>query len=165
MKTKYLTLFFLALTLNISCSKRNNYLYVVKITDGDTFVGLNTNKEHIKIRIASIDAPEKGQPYGSASKKALADMIFNKEVKIEIQDIDKYGRTIAKVYTPDNKDVSAEMLKKGYAWHFVKYSNSTYYSELETNARTLRCGLWQSSNPIPPWQWRKMSKEERNMYR
>lgn len=165
MKIREVTLFIFALVLCISCSKRDNYLYVVKITDGDTFVGLNTNNEQIKIRIASIDAPEKGQPYGNASKKALADMIFNKQVRVEIQNTDKYGRAIAMVYTPDNKDVSAEMLKIGMAWHFAKYSNSIYYTELETTARHLRCGLWQSSNPIPPWQWRKMPKEERNMYR
>ena len=42
---------------------------VVKITDGDTFYVLETNYKQHKIRLAGIDAPERKQAYGLASRK------------------------------------------------------------------------------------------------
>jgi len=35
-----------------------------------------------KIRLASIDCPEKGQPYGQAAKKFSANMVGGKVAKI-----------------------------------------------------------------------------------
>ncbi len=52
---------------------------VVKITDGDTLYVLDA-KEH-KIRLAGIDAPERKQAYGLASRKHLASIVAGKQVK------------------------------------------------------------------------------------
>ncbi len=48
---------------------------VVKITDGDTLYVLDTNYKEHKIRLAGIDAPERKQAYGLASRKRLASMV------------------------------------------------------------------------------------------
>ena len=45
---------------------------VVRIADGDTITVLDANKTQHKIRLAGIDAPERKQPYGEASRKHLA---------------------------------------------------------------------------------------------
>ena len=42
---------------------------VVKITDGDTLYVLDANSKEYKIRLAGIDAPERKQAYGLASRK------------------------------------------------------------------------------------------------
>ncbi len=42
---------------------------VVKITDGDTLYVLDANYKEHKIRLAGIDAPERKQAYGLASRK------------------------------------------------------------------------------------------------
>jgi endonuclease YncB( thermonuclease family) len=42
---------------------------VVKITDGDTLYVLDANYKQHKIRLAGIDAPERKQAYGLASRK------------------------------------------------------------------------------------------------
>ncbi len=47
---------------------------VVKITDGDTVYVLDANYQEHKIRLAGIDAPERKQAYGLASRKYLASM-------------------------------------------------------------------------------------------
>ncbi len=47
---------------------------VVKITDGDTLYVLDANYKEHKIRLAGIDAPERKQAYGLASRKHLASM-------------------------------------------------------------------------------------------
>ena len=48
---------------------------VVKITDGDTLYVLDANYKQHKIRLAGIDAPERKQAYGLASRKHLASMV------------------------------------------------------------------------------------------
>jgi endonuclease YncB( thermonuclease family) len=53
---------------------------VVALKDGDTFVMLDGKTQH-PIRIAGIDAPERGQPYSNASKDNLSRLVFNRTVK------------------------------------------------------------------------------------
>ena len=54
---------------------------VVSVTDGDT-VTIVKNNQQTKIRLAEIDTPEKNQPHGKKAKKALSNLIFNKEVEV-----------------------------------------------------------------------------------
>ena len=51
---------------------------VVAIADGDTFMLLTTDKQQIRIRLAEIDTPESGQPYGNRAKQALSQPVFGK---------------------------------------------------------------------------------------
>lgn len=62
---------------------------VVAITDGDTAT------TQYKIRLAEIDTPERGQPYGARAQEALSALIFGKEVTTRVQDVDRYGRHVA----------------------------------------------------------------------
>ncbi len=55
---------------------------VVGIADGDTFTLLTSDKQQVKIRLAEIDAPESGQPYGNKSKQALSGLLFGKDVRV-----------------------------------------------------------------------------------
>ena len=41
----------------------------------------------------------------------------------------------------------------GNTWAYVKYSR--IYVDQEKTARENKRGLWQSSNPTTPWEWRK----------
>ncbi len=163
--TKYiLWLFFIALSGCISTQNENNIPYdykvkVVSIVDGDTFKGLTEDSVQIKFRIYGIDAPEKNQPFGNKSKEYLSSLIFGKKVKIKTQtEKDYFKRPVVFVFTPDNKDVSAEMLKAGMAWHFTKYDKTQKYANLESTARKKKTGLWQDKNPIEPWNFRKSKK-------
>ncbi len=61
---------------------------VVEITDGDTLYVLaefvyhdDANYQQHKIRLAGIDAPERKQAYGLASRKHLASIVAGKQVK------------------------------------------------------------------------------------
>lgn len=68
---------------------------VTKIIDGDTF---ETSSRKNPVRLANVDAPEKGQRGSVKATEALRKMIEGEEVKIETVGRDKYGRAIAKVY-------------------------------------------------------------------
>ncbi len=53
---------------------------VVKMTDSDTLTILDGNYKQHKIRLAGIDAPERKQAYGLASRKHLASIVAGKQV-------------------------------------------------------------------------------------
>src|SRR5262245_43396311 len=55
---------------------------VVAIADGDTLTVLDDEKTQHKIRLAGIDAPEKGQPFGQKAKENLSRLVFGQTVTI-----------------------------------------------------------------------------------
>jgi endonuclease YncB( thermonuclease family) len=128
---------------------------VFAITDGDTFKGLTKDKEEIKFRIYGIDAPEKKQAFGTKSKEYLSDLIYGQTVGIKVDKKDRYGRSVVWIFTSEGKDVSAEMLKTGMAWHYKKYDDSRQYADFENEAHRKKIGLWADANPIEPWNFRK----------
>jgi endonuclease YncB( thermonuclease family) len=132
------------------------YGQVIAILDGDTIKVMKEGKE-VKIRLAEIDCPEKSQAFGMAAKKFTSDLIFKKEVKIEYENLDQYGRIIGKVYLNDTY-VNAEIVKHGYAWHYRQYSKNQILAEYETKARLQKIGLWTENSPIAPWEFRKFNK-------
>ena len=94
---------------------------VVGVTDGDTFTA-RMDGMAVKIRFHGLDAPEKGQAFWDASKRALSGLIFGRSVWIQKTDRDRWGRTVAEVWTSSGKRVGLAMLESGQAWHFVKYA-------------------------------------------
>ena len=48
---------------------------VVNVADGDTITVLDSDKVQHRVRIAGIDAPEKGQPFGNASRKRFGELV------------------------------------------------------------------------------------------
>jgi endonuclease YncB( thermonuclease family) len=126
---------------------------VIHVSDGDTFKIL-VNHKQIKVRLAEIDAPELHQAFGRKSKQYLGNLVFDKVVTVEQVDIDRYGRTVGKVYL-DKLYVNAEMVRTGNAWFYRKYGKDLKLYDLENAARANRRGLWADPNPMPPWEWRK----------
>nr|DAP02207.1 MAG TPA: nuclease-like protein [Caudoviricetes sp.] len=124
---------------------------VIKISDGDTITVLS-GKEQTKVRLYGIDAPEKKQDYGQRSKQFLASLIAGQVVEVEPKGKDRYKRTLGIIYYK-GQNIDAQMVLNGYAWAYVKYSR--IYVDQEKTARENKRGLWQSSDPTPPWVWRK----------
>ena len=58
---------------------------------------MRDGRTQIKLRLAGIDAPETGQPFGSRAKQAASELAFGKTVTILTRDTDRYGRTVAEV--------------------------------------------------------------------
>ena len=133
---------------------RRLLLRVVGVHDGDTITGLDDSKTQFKIRLDSIDAPELGQPFGQASKKALSEKVFGKDVVVIAKTKDKYGRTVGHVMI-DGRDVNLAMLEEGMAWHYEKYDHNKRLREAEQSARAANKGLWTDGDAVPPWDWRK----------
>ena len=60
---------------------------VVGISDGDTITVLDAANTQQKIRLAAIDAPEKGQPFGNRSKENLSRLVYGKEARVDWEEI------------------------------------------------------------------------------
>ena len=75
---------------------------VVGVKDGDTVVVLDSLNYQTTLRLAEVDCPEKDQPFGTKAKQFTSDQIYRKEIKYIVTDIDRYGRSIAKIYYDDN---------------------------------------------------------------
>lgn len=125
---------------------------VIGISDGDTITVLVDNTQ-IKIRVDGIDCPESRQPFGTRAKQFTSDFCYGKIVTIKKKELDRYGRTIARVIC-DGKDLSEELLKAGMAWHFKKYDSTPKLSDLEIQARKRKVGLWSEPDPVAPWCFR-----------
>ncbi len=127
---------------------------IVSITDGDTLT-LLVDREQIRIRLAQIDAPESAQPYGKKSKAALSELAFGKRARVEVVDVDRYGRTVGEVYV-GGLHVNSEMVRSGHAWAYTAYARSLEIIAFEDEARAAGLGLWAlpESERDPPWIWR-----------
>jgi len=131
----------------------------VGVNDGDTIKVLKDGQE-VKIRLASIDCPERGQPFSQRAKQFTSGLVFRKTVRVEPVTTDRYGRTVAWIYV-DGANVNHEIVKAGMGWWYRKYApDDKILEKLEERAKQDRIGLWADPNPIPPWEWRKEKKRK-----
>ena len=132
---------------------------VIGIADGDTLTVLH-DRNPLKIRLANIDSPEKAQSFGARSKQSLSDMCYRKDATYKVQNIDRYGRTVA-VVTCAGIEVNRAQVERGLAWVYVRFAGkNSELIPLETNARNAKIGLWIDNRPTPPWEFRKQSKAQ-----
>lgn len=130
---------------------------VVAITDGDS-IKVRCGEEPVQaVRLAQVDAPEKGQAFGQRSKQSLAELCHERLAEVRRQTTDRYGRMVARVSCA-GKDASAEQVKAGMAWAYLEYLNDPAIKNLERQARGQARGLWADSAPVAPWDWRKQRK-------
>lgn len=132
---------------------------VVRVLDGDTIEVL-INKEPLRIRLAEIDCPEKGQPFGNAAKQYVLDTAANQIVTVDDQSKDRYGRTIGEVFLPNGDSLNRLLVSHGYAWHYKQYSKNKSLGDLENDARVAKRGLWKDKEPVAPWQWRRDKRKK-----
>lgn len=133
---------------------------VVGVSDGDTITVLDGNRREHRIRLTGIDAPEKKQAHGQQSKQSLSRMVYGKQVAVDWEKRDRYGRILGRVNGASG-DVNLAQIRAGMAWHYKRYAKDQQQSErdaydvAEKSARNAGKGLWSDSDPTPPWDWRK----------
>ena len=127
---------------------------VLAVSDGDTITVMRSGSP-VKIRFNGIDAPEKAQPFGDRAYQFVSRKANGETVTIRPTDTDRYGRVVGVVILPDGKNLNAELVAAGMAWHYKRYSDDATLARLEREARKARRGLWADADPIPPWKWRR----------
>jgi len=125
----------------------------IRVVDGDTItVGFDGDIEYV--RFIGIDSPEPNDPGGpecfaTESTDHLSSLLNTGTVVLHFDGTqglrDKHGRLLAYVELPDGTDLSAAMLRDGYAQEFtydLPYERQALYQEAETQAQTAGRGLW-----------------------
>jgi endonuclease YncB( thermonuclease family) len=130
---------------------------VVGVTDGDTIKVLRYGKQ-VRIRLAAIDCPEKGQPWGNKAKQFTSHMALFQTVGVLPVGKDRYGRIIGWVFI-EEINLNKALLRAGLAWHYRQYSNDSLLTALEMEARAAKKGLWSEPDPVAPWVWRNIDQK------
>ena len=136
---------------------------IVGVADGDTVTLLDASKTQHRIRLDGIDAPERTQPHGQRARQSLAQLAHGRAAHADCPKVDRYGRAVCRVMV-DGVDVGLEQVRRGFAWHYVKYAHEQRpadrvdYARAESTARSAHSGLWSFSDPTPPWDYRRMPK-------
>jgi len=95
---------------------------VIVVIDGDTVLFKPDHyppgsRTFLKVRLADIDAPETGQPFGEAATEALKARVLKQRAQLEIVATDAYGRKLGHL-TVDARSVNADMVRRGLAWAY-----------------------------------------------
>ena len=64
-----------------------------------------------------------------------------------------------------NEQINLALVANGLAWHYTKYSDDQTLAAAQREAATNKRGLWNDPRYVAPWDWRKLSKEERDLLR
>lgn len=148
----YISLFFL-FSGSLCAAEINEK--VIRVLDGDTIEVLQ-NQTPVRIRLGNVDAPEKKQAYGRWSANQLKKLIAGKPVTVKYSQTDRYGRIIGRVYTMNGIEASRYMVQSGGAWVYERYNTDNVLPALQQEAREQKRGLWADSQPVPPWEWRRI---------
>lgn len=133
---------------------------VIKVKDGDTIVLLLEGNVQKTIRLAEVDCPESGQAFGKNAKQFTSSQVFGKNVTYYETDVDRYGRSIAKIYYDKDKYLSEELIKAGMGWWYYQYSKNKSLGKYEEVARKQKVGLWQDKYAMAPWDYRKEKRAQ-----
>lgn len=138
---------------------------VLWVVDGDTII-VTRGWDEIRIRLDSIDCPEDGQEWGNIAKYGLIKLVAKREIRIEEHGEDDHGRILATIYVWQEKrsewlNVNEHMVTLGHAWVMRRFydhlpkDRQIKLNRLENWAKSKKVGLWGTSDPLPPWKWRK----------
>jgi endonuclease YncB( thermonuclease family) len=117
------------------------------VIDGDTIELDGQN-----YRLHGIDAPEAGQKCskagggnwrcGDIATESLIKLVRGKQVQCDNRGKDGFERVIG-VCSVGGVDINRQMVLKGYAWAFRKFSQD--YIQEENTARNAGLGIWQAN--------------------
>jgi endonuclease YncB( thermonuclease family) len=131
---------------------------VLSIGDGDTIRVRQAGKA-LTVRLACIDAPETAQsPYGQQARTYLQQRLpIGKEVSLNIKTTDRYGRSVAEVFSGVN--INLVLVEDGQAFAYRQYlsgCDAKTYLEAEERASRAHLGVWQVKGGITrPWDFRR----------
>jgi endonuclease YncB( thermonuclease family) len=114
---------------------------VVAVGDGDSITLLTDQRQRLRVRLAEIDAPERRQAFGDRARQILSQLVFERRVVLHATGTDRNRRVIAHVFV-GGQHINAEMVRRGAAWVFLRYSSDPALLRLQRAAQAARRGLW-----------------------
>lgn len=125
------------LLTNVDQKEKN--VLITRVIDGDT-IEINGN---VSVRLVNINSPEKSDPNSEIATDFLK-QYQNKTVQIEVLGLDKYRRTLARVYAPDY--LNLQIVEQGLATKFLVHNGELdAFSLAEKRAIDSEKGIWKKS--------------------
>lgn len=141
---------------------------LVRVIDGDTIIvdPVELPPSKWRLRLASIDTPELGDPPEQGAEEAAAalrEMLDGVDIRLQHAEepfsLGVYGRLVVYVWFRKNngewKMANAELVRKGWSRHWTRYGRGKHadvLDELEDEARDARRGAWGlEDRPWPIW--------------
>lgn len=136
---------------DLSCEPRS-------VQDGDTLT-VRCPDGVLRVRVWGIDAPESGQePWGDLATRHFESLLGGtREVQVQVVDIDRYGRTVARIFI-DDRDLGLAMVRDGQAIVYEQFNNSPAYFDAREQAQQARLGIWsEPGDHQNPSAWRRLN--------
>ncbi|MBI5887723.1 MAG: thermonuclease family protein [Deltaproteobacteria bacterium] len=126
-------------------SGRERYAVAGSAVDGDT-IKLRGGE---KVRYLGIDSPEKGEPFYEEAKRRNSGLVKGKKVRLVVcgeEPRDKYGRTLAWVYTGESLLINSALLREGLGKLMIippcGLEKEKEFRQIEKEAHAERRGIW-----------------------
>lgn len=102
------------------------------------------------LRLAEVEFPEKGQPHARAARAFGNRLAVGRDVFVEESRLGD-GRRVAYVTLPDGRNLSAELVKAGFAWPSLRRAGrlASSLAVLQMRAMSDRRGLWGEAPTKP----------------
>lgn len=131
----------------------------VRVVDGDTL-----RLGDVTVRLAGLDAPERGQvcqradgsrfDCGEAAARHLSTLVRRRGVACGISGRDRYGRAVG-ICHAEGVDLAEAMVASGWALALAEGRRGpSRYGVAEAQARSARNGLWEGRFDTPE-SWRR----------
>jgi micrococcal nuclease len=141
------------------------------VESGDALVVRHARSQRVeRVRLEGIDAPELGQPFGSAAAGALSARVSGASLVVSATAREADGSLrgwlcpatepyFARWSYPacgPASSVNLALVRSGDAWASPGSATAAVFTVAQTDARSGRVGLWADPGPVPPWQWRAL---------
>ena len=133
---------------------------IVAVHDGDTATLKRTDGVRIKIRFYGVDAPELAtrdwpeQAHAREAARFMQNLLLDQRVSVRLTGERTYDRLVGEIFI-DGRSAPRELLRAGHGWWNERYAaRDSDLERLQQAARVARRGLWQATEPEPPWVFR-----------
>jgi endonuclease YncB( thermonuclease family) len=127
-----------------------------QVVDGDS-LRLTCSGKPVEVRLYCIDAPEKDQKPWSNRSRAHLKRIAADRVELRPIETDRFGRTVAEVYSAggERRSLNLEQVKQGQAAVYPRYCAESRFFRAEREARAAAIGIWSTQGDHQtPWAFR-----------
>jgi endonuclease YncB( thermonuclease family) len=126
---------------------------VIEVPQGDLMTA-RLNGQFIKLRLYGVDCPEPKQRYGREARRAVAGLVYGRDVVVRLKGKDESGRLFVEMIFEGGRNLNQLLVQEGLAWLVTSTSPGPVLTEMQERAQLEKRGLWHDPSPIPPWQWR-----------
>lgn len=136
---------------------------ITRVVDGDT-VMIEIEVGEQACRLKHIDAPEKGMTGWREAKNYIEDNWLDMAVWVTATGHDRYGRWLVEIEGENFLKLHEELLKRGLAFYYTKYSNDINSFTISEMARVKGVGLWKELRNFQEWvAYRKKKDKEQTL--